>query len=54
LLVLNPYFRSSAREVIKNKIFDDIRIPFNEKQSEVKLKLSVDQDEAFDYDKGIT
>jgi len=42
LCKLNPFFRHSAREVLKNPIFDDIRIPFNEKQSEEKLKLEVD------------
>ena len=42
LVRLNPYFRSSAREILKNKLFDDIRIPNNEKQNDIKIKLSVD------------
>ena len=39
---------------MKNPIFDDIRISYNEKQSDEKLHLKVDQDAAFDYDKGKT
>ena len=42
LVRLNPYFRSSAREIIKNKLFDDIRIPNNEKQNDNKIKLNID------------
>ena len=54
LLEFNPYFRSSAREVLKNAIFDDIRITENERQAPQKLKLIVDQDDAFDYELGKT
>ena len=52
LLEFNPYFRSSAREAIKHPIFDDIRILNNEKHAPSKLNLSVDTDEAFNYDEG--
>ena len=47
---MNPYFRSSAREVLKSSLFDDIRIHANERQAPNKLKLAVDQDDAFDYE----
>jgi len=50
MLEMNPYFRSSAREVLKSSLFDDIRIHANERQAPNKLKLAVDQDDAFDYE----
>jgi hypothetical protein len=50
MLEFNPYFRQSAREVIKSKLFDDVRIIENEKQSSEKIKLMVDADESFDYE----
>ena len=48
----NPYFRFSARELIKNKYFEDIRITKIEKPSSSKVMLEVDQDECFDYEEG--
>ena len=33
MLEFNPFFRSSAREVLKSKIFDEIRIENNERQA---------------------
>lgn len=50
MLEFNPYFRLSARELIKNKLFDEYRIIENEKQSSEKIKLVVDADESFDYE----
>jgi len=52
MLEFNPFFRSSAREILKHKIFDDIRIHENERQAPQKLKLEVDADDAFDYETG--
>ena len=52
LLQLNPYFRKTASECLQNPIFDDIRNLNQEKNPKGKLKLSVDQDEAFDYETG--
>lgn len=50
LLCLNPYFRSSASEAVKWKVFDEFN---NKKKSNAprKLKLEVDRDDAFDYEK---
>ena len=31
MLEMNPYFRSSAREILKSTLFDDIRIHANER-----------------------
>ena len=50
MLEFNPYFRQSARELLKNPLFDNIRIIENEKQSVDKLKLQIDADESFDYE----
>ncbi len=48
MLEFNPFFRQSARELLKNPMFDDIRIIENEKQSGDKLKLMIDADESFE------
>ena len=50
MLEFNPYFRNSAREIIKNKFFDDIRVIANEKRAINKLKLIVDCDDVFNYE----
>jgi serine/threonine protein kinase len=50
MLEFNPYFRQSARELLKSKLFDDIRIVENEKQSVEKIKMIIDADESFDYE----
>ena len=54
LIKLNPYFRKSASEIIKDSIFDDLRLPMMEKSAPFKLRLEVDQDDAFDFEKGIS
>ena len=48
----NPFFRQSARELLKNAYFDDIRILKNEMHAPFKLKLDIDADGSFDYEKG--
>lgn len=52
LIELNPYFRQSALECLKDPIFDKIRIQACEQSAAEKLKLDIDRDEAFDYDSG--
>ena len=52
LTEFNPYFRFSAREALKSKFFDDIRIPKIEKACSSKIQLKVDEDGVFDYSSG--
>lgn len=53
LTEFNPYFRCSARELLKHKYFDDVRIPKIEKSASAKIKLKIDEDESFDYENGV-
>ena len=48
---MNPFFRSSASEALKWKIFDKIRDKHLESSAPTKLYLDVDRDDAFDYEK---
>ena len=48
---MNPFFRSSASEALKWKIFDKIRDKHLESSAPTKLNLDVDRDDAFDYEK---
>jgi serine/threonine protein kinase len=43
MLEFNPYFRPSAKQLLKNKLFDEIRNPNNEKRAEFKIKISADK-----------
>ena len=52
LTEFNPFFRFSAREAMKSKYFDDIRIPKIEKACSSKVQLKVDEDGVFDYTNG--
>ena len=52
MLEINPYFRKSAKELIKFPIFDQIRRPKLEENAPQKLKLLVDSEDAYDYLKG--
>ena len=54
LLLINPYFRSSATEAIKWKIFDKVRDKKNEGSAPSKIHLDIDRDEAFDYKKCVS
>ena len=54
LLNLNPFFRESAAELIKLKVFDEVREKKSEKKASLKIKLDIDQDCAFDYDAGVS
>ena len=42
MLELNQFFRPSAKTLLKNKIFDPIRIKDNEKHADYKIKIHVD------------
>ena len=54
LLTVNPYFRWTATECLAHPIFDDIRDPTSDYTPRDKIKLDIDQDDAFDYEKGIS
>jgi len=49
LITLNPYFRFSASECLRSKLFDSVRMLQNEKSAPSKLILDVDTEDAFDY-----
>jgi hypothetical protein len=44
MLQFNPYLRPSAKDLLKNKIFDPIRIKENEISCTTKIKIKVDYD----------
>lgn len=50
MLEYNPFFRSTASELLTNKFFDDIRIPGLEKASKTKIKLNFDDAQIYDYE----
>ncbi len=52
ILQLNPFYRCSAAEAIKLPIFDEVRETHLEKSAPYKIKLDIDQDDAFDYIEG--
>lgn len=52
LLTINPYFRWSATECLAHPMFDNIRDPNMENIPTEKIKLVIDQDDAFDYEEG--
>ena len=54
LLLINPYFRWTASECLAHPMFDDIRDSDAEVTSSKKLKLDVDQCDAFNYEEGIS
>ena len=52
LLTVNPYFRWTASECLAHPIFNDIRVKANESVTIGKISLEIDEDDAFDYEKG--
>jgi len=42
MLQFNPYFRPSAKELLKHKIFDDYRRPDLEQPAPFKITLDID------------
>ena len=51
LLEFNPHFRVQSKEVLKNKIFDSVRVPLLEKPAPLKIKVENDLSEYFNYEK---
>ena len=45
MIEVNPYFRPTAKELLKNKYFDEVRVPEYEHSSRQKLSLEIDNDE---------
>ena len=43
MLEFNPYFRPSAKQLLKNKIFDSVRIKSNEVQATHSVVINVDK-----------
>jgi len=52
ILKFNPFFRVSASELLKSKVFDEYRINKNEKSAPEKILLEIDRDESFNYESG--
>ena len=50
MLEVNPYFRPTAKELLKCKYFDDVRVPAYEHSSRLKLSLELDSDSLRDTD----
>ena len=45
MLEFNPYYRPTARELLKSAIFDKIRIPSIEEPSPHKILIDIDKNE---------
>ena len=53
MLEFNPYYRPSARCLMKNSIFDKIRQKEQEKKSSVRVKLQYDKEKYYkDFENG--
>ena len=50
MLEFNPWFRKSPKELLKMKVFDQIRHHKMEQDAPFKIHLEIDQDDAFDYE----
>ena len=50
MLEFNPYFRLTAEEALKSKVFDGIRIQAFERPSPVQIKLNIFAEDAYDYE----
>jgi hypothetical protein len=50
MLSFNPEKRLSAEQLLKNKIFDPIRLPLLEKPSPYKVNCNIDIIDLFDYE----
>ena len=51
MLVINPYFRSSAAELMKLPLFNNIRVPSLEAPATKQLFLTCDVIGSYDYEK---
>jgi hypothetical protein len=47
---VNPFYRPTAFELLKNPIFDEYRDKKNEQCPFKKLMVDIDQDDAYDYE----
>jgi hypothetical protein len=52
LLEFNPYFRPTARELLKHSLFDDIRIKENEVSADYKIIIEIDNKYPQNYQYG--
>ena len=55
MLEINPYFRPTAKQLLKNKIFDSVRIKENEVFANHKILINADKFEqtADNYGEGV-
>ena len=49
MLEFNPMFRNSAKECLKNEMFDDIRVKELEQGAPFEIELACDEMDAYDY-----
>lgn len=52
MLEFNPYFRITAKNALKSKLFDKIRLKEYEQPSPEKVKLEIYGESAFNYKDG--
>ena len=51
MLEINPYFRPSAKQLLKNKLFDKIRRKADVLQAPFRVKINIDEKEwAINYE----
>ena len=52
MLEINPYFRPSAKQLLKNKVFDEIRCKSDTVSAPYRVKVKIDDKEmGMNYDK---
>mmetsp|Transcript_11358 Transcript_11358/g.19146 ORF Transcript_11358/g.19146 Transcript_11358/m.19146 type:complete len:82 (+) Transcript_11358:1217-1462(+) len=52
MLEFNPYFRKTAADLLRNKLFNFIRVPANERKASQRVSIDIDKPGAFDYKLG--
>ena len=45
MLELNPYFRPTAKQLLRNPIFDPVRVSENELIAQYKIRIKIDIDD---------
>ena len=45
MLSFNPYYRPSARNLLKNELFNEVRVPKAEELCQYKIKIDIDIEE---------
>ena len=53
LLTFNPKLRPSAKECLRNNIFDSLRVKSLEENADVNIELELDDLDMFDYEECI-